>query len=239
MSKAASSIYADEETHKEAADCLETESPTVSRSAEASSNCEDEEVRKDDLVEEETSSFEGRGREDQQDYQDDDEEYEYVDYGDYGYGDGDHEYAEGEYEYYGEAEAAAAPPRRRGSLLGNLMVWAGGADHQDPYFESERNHGPQRCQENRRASMDTVRPAPSIERPRRRCLSSDEIVVVGGDQQEEEVSDTEATMPRGRAPRRNSLHEMVERALMYVNLKKPDPTHEDLCPFGTRRDSLF
>jgi hypothetical protein len=210
------------EIHEEAADCLDTESPTVS-SAEAL-NCEDE-VTKDDLVDEETSSFEGR---EDQDYQEGD--YEYVD--DYEYGDGEHEYAEGEDEYYGYK--AAAPPRRRSSLLGHLMAWAG-AVNQD-HFESEQNNGPQRCQGNRRASMDTGRPAPRVVEHRPRCQSSDEIDVLGSDKQEE-GSDTEGT-PQFRASRRNSLHAMVERAIAYVNLK-PDPIDEDLSPFGTRRDSLF
>jgi hypothetical protein len=222
MSKAASS-NAEAEIHEEVAECLDTESPTVS-SAEAS-NCEDE-VRKDDLVDEENYYLEGR---EDRDYQDGDHEYVY---GDYEHGDGDHEYAEGEYESYGYT--AAAPRRRRSSLLGHLMAWAG-AVNQD-HFESEHNNGPERRQENRRASMDTGRPEPRVVELRRRCLSSDELDVLGGDQQEE-GSDTEGT-PQGRAPRRNSLHAIVERAIAYVNLK-PDPIDEDLCPFGTRRDSLF
>jgi hypothetical protein len=49
-----------------------------------------------------------------------------------------------------------------------------------------------------------------------------------------------AEIMKGHASRRNSLQDMLDRAMAFVNLRpKQNNADDDLTPFGTRRDSLF
>lgn len=153
------------------------------------------------------------------------------------------------------------PRRRRSSIVGHIMAWAGAVNQE--YYDSQlnvnnRNPTPARPRdENRRASMDnaasssTPKYVPPVSRRTshgqasypHRCHSSDEIGESDNDPPNDGAS--RRRMSHIRRPyddpepeRRNSLHAMVERAMAFVSLK-PDLESDDLCPFGTRRDSLF
>jgi hypothetical protein len=192
----------------------------------------------------------------QQQEEEEDDENQYVD-GDYGYY-GEHDAAEdregaGFVMDYGYEEAAPQRrqlPGRRNSLIGHIMAWAGAINQE--HFESDHHPASGVAPGNsssssrrgvdisRRASMDDAGPVrvPAVgETNLRLCASSDEMDLFGGEDHPSEGEDDHRP-PEPRAPRRNSLHAMVERAMAYVNLR-PDPNADDLCPFGTRRDSLF
>lgn len=72
-------------------------------------------------------------------------------------------------------------------------------------------------------------------RSRRRVRSSDDID--GDDGKDSDVS-IDYDNKRAGSQRRNSLDAFVEQAVAYRNLR-PDPNDDEMCPFGTRRDSLF
>jgi hypothetical protein len=140
------------------------------------------------------------------------------------------------------------------------MAWAGAVNQE--YLDSELhpNQQEQGQQEpttwnnnrfvNRRASIDAIistTPPTDTRQRQRRCHSNDDIddIEVNEGQQGQYLDDVsgdgdddlEGNKSR-LAERRNSLHAMVERAMAFVNLRK-EPYDDDLCPFGTRRDSLF
>jgi hypothetical protein len=187
-------------------------------------------------------------------YGDGDGEYEY-------YGEGEYEYGEGEFQYRGEGNYEAqggedgghdnygyeehVPRQRRSSIVGHIMAWAGAVNQEyyDSQLTSNPNPSPRPQPENRRASMDQAgRPVSvvPIRSYRQRCHSSDEVEVDDLDDPPDEGARRmeDYPQPEFRVPRRNSLHAMVERAMAFVNLKS-DRDADDLCPFGTRRDSLF
>jgi len=164
---------------------------------------------------------------------------------------------------YGYEEATPAVQRRnqknatyrRNSLLDKIMVWAGVVNDEEFYrssFSGESGQVPVRT--NRRASMDWAMTGTSrsraeqnkISQPRQRFPSSDDVALMDHDEDDKVENEGEGYAENGdeynngvsRAPRRNSLHAMVERAMAYVNSTK-DANDDDLTPFGNRRDSLF
>jgi hypothetical protein len=139
---------------------------------------------------------------------------------------------------------------RRNSLVGRIMVWAGVVN--DENFSDDNKHEVRQAPmgTSRRASMDgaitgTMGPRPTPTTRRSRIHSSDDIDSL--DHEEPEGEDrgdydwdnyAEYYDQNDGAPRRNSLHATVERAVAYVNMKRGD-NDDDLSPFGNRRDSLF
>ena len=159
---------------------------------------------------------------------------------------GNGEYEEFPYDqadHYGYEEAA--PRQRRGSIVDRIMTWAGMVNHEQFYAANEGNshsvivsRNAFEGSMNRRSSLDmggNGRPLP-INVSKRRCHSSDDMDLDPSEPGEENVLNVK--IDKGRAMRRNSLQAMVEKAMAYVNLM-PEPNDDDLCPFGTRRDSLF
>lgn len=116
-----------------------------------------------------------------------------------------------------EDEKAANTPRRRSSLADRIMVWAGAVNQEHCNDINPPHTGP------RRASIDFV--------------GQPDFPPDADSMLEDIYPEDDPSSVRGRAPRRNSLHAMVERAMALVNMK-PEKD-EELCPFGTRRDSLF
>jgi ribosomal protein S18 acetylase RimI-like enzyme/O-methyltransferase involved in polyketide biosynthesis len=133
--------------------------------------------------------------------------------------------------------------RRRGSLLGHIMAWADkvNEEHMGPSFGQLNdceslgsNYRRSRLDYGRRASLDVTSTDTDFtnKRNRRRIHSSDNFNNSGSD----ENSSIEPR--RVGSGRRNSLDAFVEQAVAYRNLR-PDPSDDEMCPFGTRRDSLF
>jgi hypothetical protein len=116
-----------------------------------------------------------------------------------------------------EDEKAAHIPYRRSSLADRIMVWAG-AVNQEHCDDINPPHT-----EPRRASIDFVG-QPDFP------PDADSVM-------EDIYPENDHSSVKVRATRRNSLHAMVERAMAIVNLT-PEKD-EELCAFGTRRDSLF
>ena len=168
-------------------------------------------------------------------------------------------------EYYGYEEAEPTTrfgQFRRDSLVGRIMTWAGAVNQE--MFEAEHLHSPyeggdyQHTRRHRRASADhDGRPRqvdPTNARTNRpRSHSSDEVQFDHSDRSGEDEHTMIAHMMRhnedalggdmidvvgNKAARRNSLQAMVEKAMSMINMG-PDREPDDLCPFGTRRDSLF
>ena len=174
-----------------------------------------------------------------------------------------------EYYGYEEAEPTTRFGKfRRDSLVGRIMTWAGAvnqeyfeAEHLQSPYEGYDNH---RSRSHRRASADhngrprRVEPITSSTsssgRSRPRSHSSDEVQFDHSDRsgedehtmmammmrhhQDNEVGDDMIDSVANKATRRNSLQAMVEKAMSMINMG-PDREPDDLCPFGTRRDSLF
>jgi hypothetical protein len=115
-----------------------------------------------------------------------------------------------------EDEKAAHTPHRRSSLADRIMVWAGTVNQEHCNDINPPHTGP------RRASIDFV--------------GQPDFPPDADSMPEDIYPEDDYSSVRGRATRRNSLHAMVERA-MIVNMK-PEKD-EELCAFGTRRDSLF
>lgn len=108
-------------------------------------------------------------------------------------------------------------PHRRSSLADRIMVWAGAINEEHCKQVDPHRNVP------RRSSIDFV--------AEQHC-SEDADYNQRGSYPEDDNSPL-----HGRTKRRNSLHAMVERAVAFANLK---PEQDDeLCAFGTRRDSLF
>ena len=121
-------------------------------------------------------------------------------------------------------------PRRRRSLAERIMAWAGAMNQEyDDDQNSSRRTSTRRATLDVGQTTDTELEGGETQR-RRRSLTDD-------DQNKEGEGEVYSTI-QGRARRRSSLHDMVERAMAFVNLK-PDRNSDELSPFGTRRDSLF
>jgi hypothetical protein len=118
---------------------------------------------------------------------------------------------------------------RRNSLIGRIMHWAG-AVNQEQFEASTCSGGTIVTNTNvhRRSSVDYVERASGAD----------------GEHEEEcgkhseEATERATTTVYNKASRRDSLHAMVEKAMAFVNLRN-EPNDDELCPFGTRRDSLF
>jgi hypothetical protein len=159
---------------------------------------------------------------------------------------------------YGYEEASPEVQRRnedrrfrRNSLVGRMMVWAGVVNDENFSNDTGDRYAVQQAPmgASRRASIDgaingAIRPS-TAPRPRHRIHSSDDIGSLDDEDREGEgradysgESYAEYHEHKDRAPRRNSLHAMVERAVAFVNMKREE-NDDDLSPFGNRRDSLF
>lgn len=129
--------------------------------------------------------------------------------------------------------------RRRSSLSDHILAWAGAVNqhrfnkdtgyksHTDPR-QYESNTGP------RRASMDIISnlDGPDENFPILYPAATDDV----DDRDNTSDSGGEYYITSDTGGRRNSLDPMVERAMATVNLESDD---DELCAFGTRRDSLF
>lgn len=149
-------------------------------------------------------------------------------------------------------------PYRRNSIVDQIMTWAG-AIRDDDFYNSSYNNKTQNTrsieeQGSRRASVHGSTPTTQgnslpIGNPlRQRVASSDDVALLDLDDDLEQADDEDDwNLEDGddgfrrlhdHAPRRNSLHAMVERAMAHVNLRQ-NYDDDDLTPFGNRRDSLF
>ena len=143
-------------------------------------------------------------------------------------------------------DATGATGSRRDSLVERMINWAGQGGNGTPRRGTGEGGG------GRRGSVDfmggipvarseqqvTPRAAPS---PKFRApsIGNEELLF---DEHGNPIPKSAARI-KGHGSRRNSLQDMLDKAMAYVNLRpnfdQDADANDDLSPFGTRRDSLF